>query len=124
MKPTIKNAVLIFFAVLSFGLILALIFSKEDTTEGDNLKREIWLLKQLSDKYQDSIRMIDKQRAEAYKELIILGNMTTELQNELNKANIKTIKTKKLLENEKRKSIIIPDSTTIDSIFTRILQGR
>ena len=110
--------------MLSFGLILALIFSKEDTTESDNLKREIWLLKQQSNKYQDSIRMIDKQRAEAYKELIILGNMTTELQNELNEANIKTIKTKKQLENEKRKIIIIPDSTTIDSIFTSILQGR
>ena len=124
MKPTIKNAALIFFAVLSFGLILALIFSKEDTTQSDNLKREIRLLKQLSNKYQDSIRMIDKQRAEAYKELIILGNMTTELQNELNEANIKTIKTKKQLENEKSKSIIIPDSTIIDSIFTSILQGR
>ena len=124
MKPTIKNAALIFFAVLSFGLILALIFSKEDTTQSDNLKREIRLLKQLSNKYQDSIKMIDKQRSEAYKELIILGNMTTELQNELNEANIKTIKTKKQLENEKRKSIIIPDSTIIDSIFTSILQGR
>ena len=71
MKPTIKNAALIFFAVLSFGLILALIFSKEDTTESDNLKREIRLLKQLSNKYQDSIKTIDKQRAEAYKELIL-----------------------------------------------------
>ena len=124
MKPTIKNAALIFFAVLSFGLVLALIFSKEDITESDNLKREIRLLKQLSNKYQDSIKTIDKQRAEAYKELILLGNITTELQKELNEANIKTIKTKKQLENEKRKSIIIPDSTTIDSIFTSILQGR
>lgn len=124
MKPTIKNAALIFFAILSFGLALALIFSKEDTTTQDNLKREIRLLKQLSNKYQDSIRTIDKQRAEAYKELIILGNMTTELQRELNEANIKTIKTKKRLKNEERKSIIIPDSTTIDSLFTSILQGR
>jgi hypothetical protein len=122
MKLTIKDIILIFFALIT--VILTIILLTKDDTRENELKAEIQALKAKQQTYKDSIKVIDEERAKAYKELIILGNMTTELQKELNEANIKTIKTKKQLENEKRKSIIIPDSTIIDSIFTSILQGR
>ena len=120
MKLTIKDIVLIFFALIT--VILTIILLTKDDTKENELKAEIQALKAKQQTYKDSIKVIDEERAKAYKEIIIIGNKAEELeaQLQLNKLN----NFKKKLENEKAKSIIIPDSTIIDSIFTSILQGR
>lgn len=120
MKLTIKDITLLFFALIT--VILTIILLTKDDTRENELKAEIKHLKAIHLLYQDSIKIIDRRRAEAYREIIIIGNKAEELeaQLQLNKLN----NFKKKLENEKSKSIIIPDSTTIDSIFTSILQGR
>ena len=120
MKLTIKDIILIVFA--SISLILTIVLLTRDDSKEDILKAEIQALKAKQQLYKDSIVIIDNQRAEAYKELIIIGNQAEALEAKLELSKLEQLK--KSVENEKNNQVIIPDSSNIDSIFSRILQGR